>query len=162
VAYTWLVTAADQQGARGERSGGALRKGGQTKCGRRGGYGVQQPPRVRNLVFSAGGARLDVGDARGDLVCHLDLTRDLIVAAGDGEQGAADKGRDVPSEDVMRVTSIQRLVLNPRGINMSELFSNLLGDQVLVDALLKIRHSEELTSCRILSLPPVWVEANYD
>lgn len=52
------------------------------------------------------------GDGFGDLVRHLDLVVELVVAVGDGLEGSDGQDGDVPGEGVVGVGGIEGTVLD--------------------------------------------------
>lgn len=139
-----LVTAVDEEGAGGERGGGALREGGLRGWSRWGGDGVEQVLGVGYLVLLRGCLWAQGGDGVRDLVRQGDLVVELVVAVGEGLEGSGGQGGDVAGEGVVGVGRVEFVALDEGGVDVLEAVGQLTSDQVLVETSLKIRHPGNL------------------
>ncbi|WBB70770.1 hypothetical protein O7603_16025 [Micromonospora sp. WMMD812] len=76
-----------------------------------------------------------------------------VVATTDGLEGTPGQGGDVMRESVGRIGRVEATALDTRGIHRAKPLSQILRDQVFIDAPLKIRHSVTLTSRPLVHHP---------
>nr|WP_255510629.1 hypothetical protein [Micromonospora sp. WP24] len=152
VADARLVTAVDQERPGGERGGGAWRKSGLSGWDWRCCDRVQEVVGVGNLILRGGRLRAKRTDGLGDSVGQIDLAVELIVATGNGLQDSAGQGGDVAGQGLVGVGGIELVPLNEVGVDSLKPLGNLTGDQVLIDALFKIRHQRNLAGLGVPAL----------
>ncbi|GGL89601.1 hypothetical protein GCM10012279_04040 [Micromonospora yangpuensis] len=115
---------------------------------------MQQVPGVDNLVVRVVvGGRVEGDDVLGDPVGHLDLPQQPVVTGGHSVYGATSEAGEVPSEQVGRVGGVELGPLDEVGVDPLEPGGELPGDQVFVNARLKIRHRSRLPSEHRSALP---------
>jgi hypothetical protein len=101
---------------------------------------VQEVLGVADLVLCRGCLRAFGGDGLSDSVGQVYLALELVVTAGECVQGAVGQGGDVTGESVRGVGGVKLVVLDQGGLDVLEAGGQFTGDEVLVDAPLKIRH----------------------